>query len=308
MAGTKHEVDNGEVDLDFGETEGVEVEIDTPEETNEERVVIETSDKEVEAAPEDNKAEQEEYSASVKKRIDRLTKKMREAERREHEAIRYAQTVQGEMQTTKNRMQALDQGFVNEYGSRIAAEQQQAEQQLKAAKETGDTDLEVEAQKKMSQLAVSADKYTQAQQNAKQQQAAAQQRQQQAAQYVPQPAPPPEVAPDPQAEDWAEKNDWFGKDQAMTFAAFGIHKGMVEEDGFDPATNEYYSELDRRIHKEFPHKFSNGNGTKRPAQSVTGVSRSTSGRRHRVKLTPTQVSIAKKLGVPLEEYAKYVKE
>ena len=202
MAGTKHEVDNGEVDLDFGETEGVEVEIDTPEETNEERVVIETADKEVEAAPEDNKAEQEEYSASVKKRIDRLTKKMREAERREHEAIRYAQTVQGEMQTTKNRMQALDQGFVNEYGSRIAAEQQQAEQQLKAAKETGDTDLEVEAQKKMSQLAVSADKYTQAQQNAKQQQAAAQQRQQQAAQYVPQPAPPPEVAPDPQRLVW----------------------------------------------------------------------------------------------------------
>jgi hypothetical protein len=306
MAGTKHEADNGEVDLDFGETEGAEVEIDAPEETNEERVVVETVEKE--AAPEDNKAEQEEYSASVKKRIDRLTKKMRDAERREQEAIRYAQTVQGEMQTTKNRMQALDQGFVNEYGSRIAAEQQQAEQQLKAAKEVGDTDLEVEAQKKMAQLAVSADKYTQAQQNAKQQLAVAQQRQQQAAQYVQQPAPPPEVAPDPQAEDWAEKNDWFGKDQAMTFAAFGIHKGMVEEDGFDPATNEYYSELDRRIHKEFPHKFSNGNGTKRPAQSVTGVSRSTSGRKHRVKLTPTQVSIAKKLGVPLEEYAKYVKE
>ena len=245
MAGTKHEADNGEVDLDFGETEGAEVEIDAPEETNEERVVVETVEKE--AAPEDNKAEQEEYSASVKKRIDRLTKKMRDAERREQEAIRYAQTVQGEMQTTKNRMQALDQGFVNEYGSRIAAEQQQAEQQLKAAKEVGDTDLEVEAQKKMAQLAVS-------------------------------------------------------------FAAFGIHKGLVEEDGFDPSTNEYYSELDRRIQKEFPHKFSNGNGTKRPAQSVAGVSRTTSGRKHRVKLTPTQVSIAKKLGVPLEEYAKYVKE
>ena len=306
MAGTKHEADNGEVELDFGETEGAEVEIDAPEDNKEEPVVVETVEKE--AAPEDNKAEQEEYSASVKKRIDRLTKKMREAERREQEAIRYAQTVQGEMQSTKNRMQALDQGFVNEYGSRIAAEQQQAEQQLKAAKEVGDTDLEVEAQKKMAQLAVSADKYTQAQQNAKQQQAVAQQRQQQAAQYVQQPAPAPEAAPDPQAEDWAEKNEWFGKDQAMTFAAFGIHKGLVEEDGFDTSTNEYYSELDRRIQKEFPHKFSNGNGTKRPAQSVAGVSRTTSGRKQRVKLTPTQVSIAKKLGVPLEEYAKYVKE
>jgi len=165
MAGTKHEADNGEVELDFGETEGAEVEIDAPEDNKEEPVVVETVEKE--AAPEDNKAEQEEYSASVKKRIDRLTKKMREAERREQEAIRYAQTVQGEMQSTKNRMQALDQGFVNEYGSRIAAEQQQAEQQLKAAKEVGDTDLEVEAQKKMAQLAVSADKYTQAQQKRK---------------------------------------------------------------------------------------------------------------------------------------------
>jgi hypothetical protein len=313
---SKHEVDSGELELDLGETEGAEVEVEAAPETpvsepvdvlDEQRVEEKPSaQEEAQKADDDNKSEQEEYSASVQKRIDRLTKKMREAERREQEALRYAQNVQGELHTTRQRMTALDQGFVNEYGARIAAQQEQVTTDLKQAREIGDTDAEVSAQKKLAQLAVSADKYAQAQQNA-------QRRQQQAPlpqQPVYQQPAPAQERPDPKAEDWAEKNEWFGKDEAMTFAAFGIHKGLVEQEEFDPQSDEYYSELDKRIQESFPQKFQNGNGKeKRPAQSVAGVSRTSSGRSgKRVKLTPTQVAIAKKLGVPLEEYAKYVKE
>ena len=290
---SKHEVDSGELELDLGETEGAEVEVEAAPETpvsepvdvlDEQRVEEKPSaQEEAQKADDDNKSEQEEYSASVQKRIDRLTKKMREAERREQEALRYAQNVQGELHTTRQRMTALDQGFVNEYGARIAAEQEQVTTDLKQAREIGDTDAEVSAQKKLAQLAVSADKYAQAQQNA-------QRRQQQAPlpqQPVYQQPAPAQERPDPKAEDWAEKNEEF-----------------------DPQSDEYYSELDKRIQESFPQKFQNGNGKeKRPAQSVAGVSRTSSGRSgKRVKLTPTQVAIAKKLGVPLEEYAKYVKE
>ena len=316
---SKHEVDSGELELDLGETEGAEVEVEAAPETSasepvdvldEQRVEEKPSaQEEVQKAEEDNKAEQEEYSASVKKRINNLTKKMREAERQREEALRYAQNVQGELQTTRQRMSAIDQGFVDEFGKRIEAQKEQVVSEIKQARETGDTDAEVEAQQKLAQLAVSAEKHAQAHYNARQ----VSERQQAVPPQQPvyqQPVAPPEPLPDPKAEDWAEKNEWFGKDTAMTFAAFGIHKRMVEEEQFDPTTDDYYTELDKRIQKEFPQKFQNGNGKeKRPAQSVAGVSRTSSGRSgKRVKLTPTQVAIAKKLGVPLEEYAKYVKE
>ena len=184
----------------------------------------------------------------------------------------------------------------------------------------GDTDAVVAAQRKLTQLAVSADRYTSVQNNRKQQQAqqpvqqqqAQQPVQQQQAQQPVQQQPveqPVEQPPDPKAEKWAGKNNWFGKDEAMTFAAFGIHKGMVEKEGFDPQTDDYYDELDSRIRAKFPQEFNNGSG-KRPVQNVAGNSRSrgkTSGRSRKVKLTPSQVAIANKLGVPLEEYAKYVK-
>ena len=297
-----HEADSGQVPLEFDE-EATEVEISSEVSPETEGQVIEV----------EGKTEQEEYGTTVQKRIDRLTRKMREAERQREEAIKYAQNVQHESEGLKARMQQLDQGYVSEYGNRINAEQQQAENELKKAVELGDVDATVAAQKAMTQLAVAQDRYEQAKiqqdQLLAQQQAAYTQQ----AQALSQPAYPqhPQVAPptpDPKAERWAARNEWFGQDEAMTFAAFGIHKKMVESEGFDPQSEEYYSELDERLHKEFPQKF---NGTsKRAAQTVAGVSRSSSSGRgkKKVRLTPSQVTIAKKLGVPLEEYAKYVKE
>jgi|TARA_R100001530_G_scaffold26568_1_gene21315 hypothetical protein len=296
-----------QVPLDFdADAPDVEVSLESP------ALAEEVSDAEViEVREVEEKTEQEEYTTTVQKRIDRLTKKMREAERQREEALKYAQNVQIESNDLKARMQQLDQGYVSEYGSRITAEQEQAEGELRKAVELGDVDATVAAQKTMTQLAVAQDRYEQAKAQQEQQVAqeaayAQQLAQQNQANYAQQPAAAPPT--DPKAEKWAARNEWFGQDEAMTFAAFGIHKKMVESEGFDPQSDDYYSELDERIQTEFPQKF---NGTsKRAAQTVAGVSRSSSSGRGKtkVRLTPSQVSIAKKLGVPLEEYAKYVKE
>jgi hypothetical protein len=273
--------------------EGSDVEVDVKEQ--------ETSS-ELEVVEEDNYKKAE---SSTQKRIDRLTKKMREAERRETEAINFARNVQAESENLKTRLNSLDTSYVNEYGNRVASEMQQAEKELAKAMEIGDSQSAVEANKKIATLAVQNDRLAQA----KYQQQQRVEPQQQAPSQVQQPAPPPQQIrrPDPKAEDWASRNDWFGQDDAMTFAAFGIHKRLVEDEGFDPQTDEYYNELDRRIEGKF--NMSPKNSGKRPAQTVAGVSR-TSGRSSgkKVRLTPSQVAIAKKLGVPLEEYAKYVKE
>ena len=248
----------------------------------------------------------EKSDTATQKRIDRLTKKMREAERREGEALTYAKNVQAESQTIKKRMDSLDTSYVNEYTYRVTSQMEQAEKDLARAMELGDSAEAVKIQRNMTSLAIESDRASQAkmQQDRYRQQAVAQQ-QQQVQQPMPQQQP---RRPDPKAEDWAENNEWFGQDEAMTYAAFGIHKRLVEEEGFDPQTNDYYSELDRRVAKEFPHKL--GNKRQRPAQSVASVSRNNSGRSSgkKVRLTPSQVAIAKKLGVPLEEYAKYVKD
>ena len=261
-----------------------------------------------ETASEDD-AEHEEYSASVKKRINRLTKKMREAERQREEALRYAQQVQTETEQLRTRVNSLDHGYMTEYGNRLNVEHRQAEAEYKRAVELGDPEATLAAQRKLTELSIQANQYTQAQQ-------AAQQRQQyeqyyaQQAQQTPQQAQqaPQQQAPDPKAEQWAKKNEWFGQDEAMTFAAFGIHKKLVEEEGFDPQSDDYYNELDQRISEKF--RTPANNTSRRPAQTVAGVSRSTSGRStgKKVRLTPSQVAIAKKLGVPLSEYAKYVKD
>jgi GH15 family glucan-1,4-alpha-glucosidase len=230
---------------------------------------------------------------------------MREAERREQEAIRYAQGVQNESQQIKQRMQALDTNYVSEYSNRVSTQMQQAEAALARAIETGDSQATVEAQRALTGLAIQADRAAQA----KAQSARAQQQAQAAArQQVRQPMPAQQPKrPDPKAEQWALKNSWFGSDEAMTYAAFGIHKKLVEEEGFDPQSDDYYTELDNRIASKFNTGATASN--RRPAQTVVGASRNTSGRSgKKVRLTPSQVAIAKKLGVPLEEYAKYVKE
>tara|TARA_R110000803_G_scaffold77714_1_gene142579 strand:+ start:382 stop:1242 length:861 start_codon:yes stop_codon:yes gene_type:complete len=279
-----------QVDLDVGDNQETEVE-----------VVSEVS------ASEDNDRDDQFSKAetATQKRIDRLTKKMREAERREQEAIKYAQAVQTEATGLKNRMSHMDTNYVNEYTNRVNTQVQQAENELARAIEMGDSKASVEAQRNLTKLAIQQDRAEQA----KSQQERSRQQQQAAAQHQsrqPMPAQAPK-RPDPKAENWAMKNSWFGQDEAMTYAAFGIHKKLVEDEGFDPTSDDYYNELDRRISSKFVNAGNTAN--RRPAQTVVGASRTPSGRTGRkVRLTPSQVAIAKKLGVPLEEYAKYVKE
>ena len=269
-----------------------EVEVEAPEEETEK----------VEVVQEDqfDKAE-----SATQKRIDRLTKKMREAQRREEEAINYAKQVQDEASKLKQRFSALDSNYVTEYSNRVSTQMEQTEKELARAMELGDTAAVVEANKKMIALSAENERANQAKLAQERQQQQAQQ--QQAAPQQTQAAPQQQIKrPDPKAQDWASRNEWFGQDEAKTFAAFGIHKKLVEDEGFDPTSDEYYTELDNRIASTFNMEVAvNDSGTgKRAAQTVAGVSRATgssnSGRNRRVKLSPTQVAIAKKLGVPLE--------
>jgi len=285
------------------EKEQIELDLDDAQET-EVDLANDDGGHDTQQASEDDNFDKAENA--TQKRIDRLTKKMREAERQREEALKYAQNVQAEAQQLKQRMDTLDTNYVNEYSTRVESQIASTEEKLAKAIEMGDTNGVIEAQRAITRLAIENDR---AQQAKVQQQRYAQQiqAQQQAAVNQPMPQQQPR-RPDPKAEQWAQKNAWFGEDEAMTYAAFGIHKKLVEDEGFDPQSNDYYNELDRRMQTEFPHKL-NG-GSKRPAQTVASVSRSTSGRSSgkKVRLTPSQVAIAKKLGVPLEEYAKYVKE
>ena len=303
--------DEPTVDVGDEDTKGQEIVLDAesseePEDQGSLDLVGGKGDK-----PETPENEQTEYTDNVQKRIDKLTKKMREAERREKAALHYAENVKGESEQLRSRMQTLDEGYLSEYTNRVDAEEGSAEQKLRDALNSGDAEAIIEAQKKLSEVTVSRERIRQAkveQENYQKQVETYNQQQQQA---PPQPAAPaPAKQPDPKAEKWAQKNEWFGSDDAMTYAAFGIHKKMVEEESFDTNTDEYYNELDKRMREEFPHKLTNGEAPKKPAQTVASVSRNTpsKGRGKKVRLTSSQVAIAKKLGVPLEEYAKYVKE
>ena len=244
------------------------------------------------------------YSKNVQKRIDKLTRKAREAERQQEAAISFARNMQTENQALKGRVQNLDEGYVNEYGDRIASQTESLEKELETAIATADTAAQVEAQKKLSQLAIEEERVRAAkvEQKRMQQQPPPQQAQQ---------APQVPARPDPEAEKWAEENEWFGKDDAMTFAAFGIHKTLVEQEAFDTSSPEYYAEIDKRMKEAFPHKLNGGSQEvsvsegRRPQQAVASATRSSSSGRKTVKLTPSEVSIANKLGVPLNEYAKY---
>ena len=304
-----HEQEDNQVDLDFDEYEETTVTLASDE--DKEKAEQEKAGVEVSTETQDTSAaegdEHADVSKSVQKRIDRLTKKMREAERRETEAVNYAKNVQTESQALKTKLQTVDKGYLTEYGNRLNIEQQQVETDIKNAMDRGDSDAMIKGQRKLTELAVSADRYKNVQRSREQEQEQQIQQPQPAPQQPIQQQAPPEQAPDPKAEKWASENDWFGKDEAMTFAAFGIHKAMVENEGFDPQSDDYYDELNGRIRGKFPQEFKNGSGRK-PVQNVAGNSRSRSkGRSKKVVLTGSQVAIAKKLGVPLEEYAKYVK-
>lgn len=315
------QTDDKQVELELETNEDTEVEVKEDEKTSKKTTKIESQTKEkpeVEVEKPQKKDEHDQYTDSVQNRINKLTKKMREAERQREEAIRYAQQVQDESSQIKQRLKSLDQGYMTEYGGRLEVEQKQVEADLKRAVELGDADATVSAQQRLTQLAVAKDRYDQA--KVAQQQREEQEKQQEEQQPVyQQPQTQQQQAPkkaDPKAEDWASRNKWFGQDEAMTYAAFGIHKRLIEDEGFDGKSDEYYNELDRRLRDRFPREFE-GNvesetSPRKVTQSVAGVSRSStaptsSGRNRKVRLTPSQVQIAKKLGVPLEEYAKYVR-
>ncbi len=260
-----------------------------------------------EEQPEEKKDEREEYSEGVKKRIDRLTYKIREAERREKEAVNYAQQVKGERDTLQTKFDKLDDGYVNEFTGRVKSQLESAKIQLKDAVAKGDVDAQVAANQNLARLAIEEERIKATEEQRKKYEESLKNAGQIGDQPVQSRVQQPK--PDPKAEQWAEKNEWFGKDEAMTYASFGIHKKLVEEDGFNPTSDEYYEEIDKRIRKEFPHKF-NGEekASSKPVQTVASASRTSGTGRKTVRLTPSQVAIAKKLGVPLEEYAKYVKE
>ena len=279
--------------------------VDVPTEGKSVTVEVNKDDMPVAASTEDSDDDEHlDYSKNVQKRIDKLTRKAREAERQQDAAISFARNMQTENEALKGRVQNLDVGYVNEYGDRIASQTDSREKELETAIATSDTAAQVEAQKKLSQLAIEEERVRAAkvEQKRMQQQPPPQQAQQ---------APQVPSRPDPEAEEWARKNEWFGKDDAMTFASFGIHKTLVEQEAFDTSSPEYYAEIDKRMKEAFPHKFNGGSQEvsvsegRRPQQAVASATRSSSSGRKTVKLTPSEVSIANKLGVPHDEYAKY---
>jgi hypothetical protein len=314
---TKHDL------IDVGEENGAEINFDDNNEPQKETVVEEKIEVEQEAkeTPVETKKEETknakdelaEYSEGVQRRISKLTRKMREAERQREEAIAYAQLTKRQKDELEQRMSAVDKGYATEFESRIKTSLAAAKLALKNAIESQDIEAQISAQEQLANLSVenarlNSFKASQPTQPKKEVTINPQQYQQETLTYNGRPVPN-DVPTDPKAETWASKNTWFGNDSAMTYTAFDMHKKLVEEEGYDPKSDEYYEEIDKRIRLEFPHKFDKieGNTTERakPAQAVASAKRSApTGRRKTVKLSPSQVAIAKRLGVPLEEYAK----
>jgi hypothetical protein len=280
------------------------------EEKKEEKIdVIQEEEKPVVEAkvekPVEKKDELEEYSESVKKRIAKLTHKIREAERQKEEAVSYAQSVKREKEQIESRLSRTDQRYVSEFESRVKSSLDNVKIALKSAINAGDVDAQISAQQQIAELTLEAARLGSIKSN---QQDIVKEKEvtitPQQTNQTPQ--------TDPKAEDWASRNNWFGNDSAMTYTAFDLHKKIVEEEGFDPRSDEYYAEIDKRIRLEFPHKFAikedtSTESTNKPVQNVASAKRpSQTGRKKTVRLTPSQVAIAKRLGVPLEEYAKHL--
>ena len=298
-----------DLQIDVGEADEQEQEIDLEAEPQQEEPEeqVEVQEQEEQPEPEakaEKREELDDYSEGVQKRIAKLTRKMREAERQKEEAIQYAQTVKDENQNLKSKYDFIQSNYGDEFEKRVKSDLEAAQIKLRDAIANNDIDEQVKAQtilaglsmdsSRISQMKKTQEELEQAKANVKTEAAPAQQA----------PAAP---APDPKADAWAAKNSWFGTDNAMTYSAFDIHKKLVEQEGFDPTSDEYYAEVDKRIRLEFPHKFGNNESTtaEQPAQTVASAKRpATKGRRKTVKLTPSQVAISKRLGVPLEEYAK----
>jgi len=262
---------------------------------------------EVDEPKTEQKKEMEEYGEGVQKRIAKLTRKMREAERQKEEAVSYAKRVMRERDELTHTAISLDRDYAVEMENRIKSSLAAAQAKLGASREADDKKAEVEALTAISQLGYEQGKLAEIKSRQKMEETAKETARKQGpgAQYPTQPTPPP----DPKAEDWAEKNEWFGKDNAMTYTAFDLHRKLTEEEGYDPKSNSYYKEIDKRIRLEFPQKFGNTveKTVSKPTQNVASATRSSKTSRRSVKLTPSQVAIAKKLRVPLEEYARQLR-
>ena len=294
------------------DTSGPEVDVALPEEKVEDvaeqateapkQEEVETKQEEAKEEPQKSDQELEDYSKGVQARIAKLTRKMREAERREKAATEYARAVEEKRQALEKRFEKTDADYIKKFESTISSGMEAAQKELAAAIESGDATAQVEANKRIATLAF---------ENAKL--AAAKEGREEKTMQAEKPVQlsdgptemPSEPAPDPKAEDWASRNSWFGQDRAMTYTAFEIHKDLVNE-GFDPKSDDYYAEVDKRIKVDFPHKFGNTaqKQSTTPVQTVASAQRSVKPGRKTVRLTSSQVAIAKKLGVPLEEYAK----
>jgi hypothetical protein len=306
--------------IDVGEKEGADIELDVKhEDTGAAEVKTEAPAKEEvkkedttyieakkeEAPKEEQKKEIEEYSESVQRRIAKLTKKMREAERQKDEALRYALSVKSEKERMDKKFSVLETTSVKDREDKIAAALLASKSKLQLAREAGDISAEVEISKEIARLG-----YEEARLQELKAQAASLPKETVQNREIPvmqqQSVVPDNIPTDSKAESWAARNKWFGQDKAMTYTAFDLHRQIVDEEGFDPKSDEYYAEIDKRIRLEFPHKFGTTTPTEstKPVQTVASTKRSTKNSRTTVRLTPSQVAIAKKLGVPLEEYAK----
>ena len=298
------------VDID---TSGPDATVDI-EETKDEAVV--------ETAPEENKEQEtqepvekkqdenlEDYSKGVQARIAKLTRKMREAERREQAALDYAKGVEEKRKQLEARFQKTDSDYIKKFETTISSGMEAAQKELAAAIESGDAQAQVEANKRIATLAFENAKLEQAKQGREEQAKVTQPASTLEQRPVQQPEMDDPINPDPRAEAWAAKNSWFGTDKAMTYTAFEIHKDLTEKEGYDPNSDEYYAEVDKRIRVDFPHKFGTNEQKQStaPVQTVASANRSVKPGRKQVRLTSSQVAIAKKLGVPLEEYAKQLK-
>ena len=306
----KKEDPNVEID-----TSGPEVDVALPEEKVEdvaeqvteapkqEEVKEETKQEETKEESKKSDQELEDYSKGVQARIAKLTRKMREAERREQAATEYAKAVEAKRVALEKRFEKTDADYLKKFESSIATGMEAAQKELAAAIESGDAQAQVEANKRIATLAFENAKLATAKEGREAKQTTQAEKPVQLSDGPTQ--MPSEPAPDPRAEEWASRNTWFGQDRAMTYTAFEIHKDLVNE-GFDPKSDEYYAEVDKRIKVDFPHKFGNTSEKQStaPVQTVASANRSVKPGRKTVRLTSSQVAIAKKLGVPLEEYAK----
>ena len=296
------------------ETEEVEIDLEDSQETEVESEEVEQEEPKQETKKQESSDEEiEDYSDGVKKRINKLTYKIREAERRENAALEYAKGLQEELNKTKNTLSKTDKNLYDEYSARVETQLKAAEADYKKAYESGDTDAMLQAQKEVAKYAVEQESLTRVQ-SRQTDEDEKEQVEDTTVQNIrqPQPLPEPELTPqpDPKAQEWASRNEWFGDDIAMTTSAFAFHRQLVEQEGYDPTSDDYYSEIDKRLKEAFPHKLGNtsqGNVNEVVTGSSRGANTTRARSRKKVKLTPSQVAIAKRLGVPLEEYAKHIK-